>query len=503
LDGDRSATITVTSDLTFQVGNPDLLVNGVYGNQVLPTNAQSIFNQTILEIDPDLSLELDEIIITMNNTTQTFFNDGSVVKIQGYNGVNWIDLSPIMQYGTTSGTATSISGATGQISFPVTLAQAPYDKYRILGQGGTVRNSYYLQEVHLSVVNFRPEAYPKMACNADTDGDGIYNHLDLDSDGDGCFDAVEAGAVNNLLDSLVIPAGSTAVGDNGLADIIETSTDSDTINFESTYDLFANRNFLVVCADTDMDGIGDLVDIDDDNDGILDASEQSDSCYILGGTDISQLTFTGNAGILLTQTENSIFADATTTSWFSTYSDQTFDLPVHLEFTVDDVAQPAMFGLFPSNASAITTNWNWTGYKHYFPNTSSTDVRVTGSTFANTTYVSGTVYAIDIDVAGNVSFKRDGQEVHTATGAPQVPYKLAISTATSVGRTFENIVIGNVADFYYVCEDIDTDMDGIPDRLDLDSDGDGCFDIAEAGAGFIGDSLVTQNADFDLSLIHI
>ena len=120
-------------------------------------------------------------------------------------------------------------------------------------------------------------------------------------------------------------------------------------------------------------------------------------------------------------------------------------------------------------------------------------MRVTGSTFANTTYVSGTLYAIDIDAAGNVSYKRNGVEVYSTTGAPLVDYKLAVSTATTTGRTFTDIVYGNSDDLLYVCADIDTDGDGTPDRLDLDSDGDDCYDISEAGAGFIGDSLVSQN----------
>ena len=31
------------------------------------------------------------------------------------------------------------------------------------------------------------------------------------------------------------------------------------------------------------------------------------------------------------------------------------------------------------------------------------------------------------------------------------------------------------------CTNIDTDGDGIPNHLDLDSDGDGCKDVQEAG----------------------
>jgi len=270
-NGDRSNELTINSDLTFQVGNPDLLINGVYGNQVLPTNGQPLLNKTILEITPQLSVELEEIIITMNNATQTFFNNGAVVKVQGFDGVNWVDLSDNTTYGTTSGTATTIAGATGQIAFPITKNQNRYVSYRLRGQAGTVRNTYYLQDIHLNIVNFRPEDYPKTSCNADTDGDGIYNHLDLDADGDGCYDIVEAG-VSFIGDSLVTQNPNfISVGTNGLADNLELSADTNIINY-TLFNYYLD-NAQNACADHDGDLVGDLIDIDDDNDGVLDTEE--------------------------------------------------------------------------------------------------------------------------------------------------------------------------------------------------------------------------------------
>ena len=78
-----------------------------------------------------------------------------------------------------------------------------------------------------------------------------------------------------------------------------------------------------------------------------------------------------------------------------------------------------------------------------------------------------------------------------------------------------------ITDLSEGCE-IDTDGDGLPNCLDLDSDGDGCSDVDEAGFtddnadGYLGPSdlyvdingLVTSGVDgytdpYDLSLIHI
>jgi hypothetical protein len=122
-------------------------------------------------------------------------------------------------------------------------------------------------------LNFTFEAFPSV----DTDGDGIPNSLDLDSDGDGCSDALEAGATTNTTANYVFTG---AVGANGLVDALETAVDSGTINYTSTYSPNAVSDFLAACVDTDSDGINDLLDIDDDNDGILDATE-SPSCYYL------------------------------------------------------------------------------------------------------------------------------------------------------------------------------------------------------------------------------
>ncbi|NJB70642.1 hypothetical protein GGR42_001104 [Saonia flava] len=84
--------------------------------------------------------------------------------------------------------------------------------------------------------------------NMDTDGDGVYNHLDLDSDGDGIPDNVEAQSTN----------GYTA----------PTNTDSDGDGLDNAYETAG-----IAPPDTDSDGTPDFMDIDSDNDGNSDTSE--------------------------------------------------------------------------------------------------------------------------------------------------------------------------------------------------------------------------------------
>ncbi|WP_299754290.1 T9SS type A sorting domain-containing protein [uncultured Pontibacter sp.] len=98
--------------------------------------------------------------------------------------------------------------------------------------------------------------------NGDKDGDGIINSLDLDSDGDGILDAVEAnkGVVPAAaIFSLETGRYTSAVGANGLVDVLETTPGSGNINY--------------TLPDTDGDKLHDFLDIDADNDGILDNVE--------------------------------------------------------------------------------------------------------------------------------------------------------------------------------------------------------------------------------------
>ena len=111
-------------------------------------------------------------------------------------------------------------------------------------------------------ISFVPSGCP------DIDNDGIPNSLDLDSDGDGCSDAVESGTVTSL--TAITVAGP--YGANGFANSLETSSESGVYTGTYTYNEAINSR-ITNCADTDSDGIKDNIDLDDDNDGVLDCTE--------------------------------------------------------------------------------------------------------------------------------------------------------------------------------------------------------------------------------------
>lgn len=98
----------------------------------------------------------------------------------------------------------------------------------------------------------------------DTDGDLIADCFDLDSDNDGILDIIEATAslaLHARLDanSDGVVDATIAVGENGLADLVETSLDS--------------SQSLTGMFDFDGDGILNQLDLDSDNDGIPDVVE--------------------------------------------------------------------------------------------------------------------------------------------------------------------------------------------------------------------------------------
>ena len=62
-------------------------------------------------------------------------------------------------------------------------------------------------------------------------------------------------------------------GNNGLADGVESSIDGGLVNYFSKYSYSALNKSLSQCANTDGDAVPDLIDLDDDNDGVLDETE--------------------------------------------------------------------------------------------------------------------------------------------------------------------------------------------------------------------------------------
>lgn len=126
---------------------------------------------------------------------------------------------------------------------------------------------------------------------ADTDSDGVPDYRDLDSDDDGTPDAVEAGGdgaapidennngIPDFQEPSIAPADSDA---DGIVDILEGTDDTDADGVADYLDIDSDNDGLLdsdeagnihAPVDSDADGIPDYRDLDSDNDGLTDALE--------------------------------------------------------------------------------------------------------------------------------------------------------------------------------------------------------------------------------------
>ncbi|MEZ4880489.1 MAG: DUF4347 domain-containing protein, partial [Chitinophagales bacterium] len=435
---------------------------------------QSLAGQDIFNWTYNLPLKVCQFRFKMSSTT-SFVNNPSTVVLQAFDGSSWYNLTDTI-------TMDAVATASQEI-FTVTKNSNYYQQYRLLGISGTGNVNGTTNELFVTLCDsFVPEYYPRAeTCLEDTDGDGIPNHLDLDSDGDGCPDATEASVSGNLVSGGVINFDGTTYtyiitdgaiaegpyGNNGLANAVETN-DSATANttYSSTYSPIALSTTLNACADTDNDGIPDLIDIDDDNDGILDAVE-SPSCYYTeteakvitavksdfswNGTNSLDRTYDGN---------NTTYGQITDLSGTSIANKTLVDVQLAAPVPLGNVQIEVGGVAISQNISSTFYLEAWNG------NSWDTLSAPQALNTINTTYT----FTKTISTAG-VYYSR-----YRIVGS-------AGGTSLVNGRLEEIYINPNKYSASYnpkpTCTN-DTDGDGILNHLDLDSDGDGCYDSYEA-----------------------
>ncbi|MFN7833942.1 MAG: GEVED domain-containing protein, partial [Bacteroidota bacterium] len=268
---DKTAFARVSSGLFTLAPNTDFGkltddIGNVAAVQFVTATAQSQLNKELFKVEFSSPLRLDAWYIQKANATQI---SGGNVMLQGSNdNSTWTDLftaaaNPANATNVTANGGVSLANSN---KFTVATNAASYRYYRIYGVAAANVLAGIATEMYFDVhtASYQASYFPETTCTNDTDGDGIVNQLDSDSDGDGCSDALEAGATTNTAPGYTFTG---PYGANGLANSLETSSESGEVNYTSTYDPSALSNSFAPCLDSDTDGILDIDDIDDDNDG--------------------------------------------------------------------------------------------------------------------------------------------------------------------------------------------------------------------------------------------
>jgi len=286
--------------------------------------------------------------------------------------------------------------------------------------------------------------------NGDADGDGILNQLDRDSDNDGVTDTIEAGGADTNGDGIL----------DGFAD-----TDGD--GLANSVDL-DNGGTPLIASDVDSDGLRDFVDLDSDNDGIPDIREA-------GGSDTDQDGEIDNP----VDADGDGIPDAVDPSQGGTrlsppdadgdgkadYKDRDSDN--------DGITDTIEAGGVDSNGDGIADNFIDTDNDGFNDNL---DSETLGTPLtAPDTDGDGRPNYLDIDS------DNDGIPDVTEGGGSDPDNDGRIGTGVITDT--DNDGMSNLVDPTnggMALPIPDTDADGIPNYLDIDSDDDGIVDIIEA-----------------------
>lgn len=243
--------------------------------------------------------------------------------------------------------------------------------------------------------------------------------------------------------------------------------------------------------DFDGDGIVDSLDIDDDNDGILDVDE---GCMTCGDSSLINGDFEDGpfpSGFTQTNEDN-------VGGWETTAPDNKIEIwktgfysvPSHHGDYHVEINSSHHAALFQRLCTRPGSSFSWSVWHR---GRSGTDVAVVkiGDDLA-TAPVQVTM------TTGNTAWVE-------YSGTYMIPADQALTyfIFESVSTAGGNITVGNFIDHIVITEAIegdclDTDLDGQPDHVDLDSDNDGILDIIEAGGvDADGDGMVDDATDTD------
>ncbi|WP_430612503.1 hypothetical protein [Flavobacterium sp. JP2137] len=467
--GDRRSLLVVSTDLPYTTGSTDLIVDGIANTGLLITlGAKAVADVEIVRIATQLTYGIEYSSLTIAFSRTSFFTSSSRVVLQGSSdGALWEDLTEIFSPTTTSAI----------IKIPITKNQGLYASYRLLGKEGTINGDCSINEVSGVVGAYMPSLYPKASCTGeDIDGDGKPNHQDLDADEDGDFDVIEAGFSDPDRDGIL---GSSPVTVDQFG-VVQADQ-----GYITPYEYYKTAQ-VIFTTDTDGDGVVDLFDVDDDNDGIYDHVESPSCFYLYKKTfesgDRTEL-FDASTTLPYTAGNTDLLINGTTTDGGITVAASTPLTGKEVIRLTTKLARGIEF-------SDITLSFNMAAFF-----VTSSRVVLQGSQDGNTwTDLTEVITpSMEVDVPFAVTKNQDVYRMYRVLGTAGISGGLKVLTEVTAA-------VGAFIPSLYPklnCIGEDQDGDGILNHHDLNADGDNCNDVIEAGFldpdrdGILGASPVT------------
>jgi len=331
----------------------------------------------------------------------------------------------------------------------------------------------------------------------DTDGDGQPDVLDRDADNDSLSDATESGITYSK------DLNGDGIGDRVYASYSDPDgfIDDPYNNLKNTDSDPSDVDYRSV-DDTDGDGIPDLVDLDDDNDGITD--EDENVCNPL-----LQFSFeSDNEGWVAIFPSDTVPTVHSTSSTTNTGCDARQDQIPNVSgnyIVMDDAENGTTYFMSPSlggiDLSALTDKGYFTFYwingnadgtataqstipkliKIYLINTNGSNIKTYYDVTHNVNTGEWTKFIIPFDDPTWTGDLDDIREVLASLDYIKIEVESingydASSTRNSCDN-YEYFALDEVT----FCLPEDTDGDDVPDYVDLDSDNDGITDLLESG----------------------
>jgi len=267
----------------------------------------------------------------------------------------------------------------------------------------------------------------------DTDGDGVFDHLDIDSDNDGILDNIESQSTSGHVSKL----GVDADGDG-----LDDAYDANTGDISTTASIGIINPINTDGSLPNSDTIPDYLDIDSDNDGIPDNIEAQTTLTYIAPNGVTK----GN-GMDSAYSFNDSFAN---TGLSSSLVNSDGDAEPDYRDTDSDG------DTINDDAEGLTSSPAFTG----------TDTDGDG-----------------LDDGYEHGSTNDGFIVNDGITDPETSGLIDVDVDVSIGGDldYRDTLVGS-----------DTDGDGIVDAIDLDDDNDGILDTVEGGGDFDGDGIINS-----------